>query len=73
MAADFTLWALLALILAGVAICLAGGLLAVPAMLVAPAAARLSRRLPQRLLARGFALCLFAIAVRVVWRAWGGG
>lgn len=48
-------------------------LLAVPAMLVAPAAARLSRRLPQRLLARGFALCLFAIAARVVWRAWAGG
>jgi uncharacterized membrane protein YfcA len=47
-------------------------LLAVPAMLVAPAAARLSRRLPQRALRWGFALCLYAIAVRVAWRAVGG-
>jgi len=44
-------------------------LLAAPAMLVAPWAARLSRRLPQRLLAWGFALCLAAIAGRLVWRA----
>ncbi len=48
-------------------------LLALPAMLVAPWAARLSRRLPQRLLAFGFALCLFGIAGRVVWRAVQGG
>jgi uncharacterized membrane protein YfcA len=48
-------------------------LLAGPAMLVAPWAARLSRRLPQRLLAGGFALCLFAIAGRLVWRALGTG
>ncbi len=47
-------------------------LLAAPAMLVAPAAARLSRRLPQRQLARGFALCLYAISARVAWRAIGG-
>lgn len=47
-------------------------LLAVPAMLVAPAAARLSRRLPQRALRWGFALCLYAIAARVAWRAFGG-
>lgn len=44
-------------------------LLAGPAMLVAPGAARLSRRLPQRVLAWGFALCLFGIAGRLVWRA----
>ncbi|WP_431303007.1 sulfite exporter TauE/SafE family protein [Sediminicoccus sp. BL-A-41-H5] len=44
-------------------------LLAAPAMLVAPAAARLSRRLPQRALAWGFGLCLYAIAARVAWRA----
>jgi uncharacterized protein len=48
-------------------------LLAGPAMLVAPGAARLSRRLPQRLLAGGFALCLFGIAGRLVWRAVQGG
>jgi len=48
-------------------------LLAGPAMLVAPAAARLSRRMPQRLLASGFALCLFLISGRLVWRAVGGG
>jgi uncharacterized protein len=48
-------------------------LLAAPAMLVAPGAARLSRRLPQRLLAAGFALCLFGIAGRLVWRVVGGG
>lgn len=47
-------------------------LLAAPAMLVAPVAARLSRRLPQRALAWGFALCLYAIAARVAWRAFGG-
>lgn len=46
--------------------------LAAPAMLVAPAAARLSRRLPQRALRWGFALCLYAIAARVAWRAFGG-
>ena len=44
-------------------------LLAGPAMLVAPGAARLSRRLPQRVLAAGFAVCLFGIAGRLVWRA----
>lgn len=48
-------------------------LLAAPAMLVAPRAARLSRRLPQHLLAWGFALCLFGIAGRLVWRAVQGG
>jgi uncharacterized membrane protein YfcA len=48
-------------------------LLAGPAMLVAPWAARLSRRLPQRVLAWGFGLCLFAIAGRLVWRAVQGG
>jgi uncharacterized membrane protein YfcA len=48
-------------------------LLAAPAMLVAPAAAGLSRRLPQRVLAWGFALCLYAIAARVAWRALAGG
>ncbi|MBS7792477.1 sulfite exporter TauE/SafE family protein [Roseococcus sp. SDR] len=47
-------------------------LLAAPAMLVAPAAARLSRRLPQRALRWGFALCLYGIAARVAWRALGG-
>jgi uncharacterized membrane protein YfcA len=47
-------------------------LLAAPAMLVAPAAARLSRRLPQRPLRWGFALCLYGIAVRVGWGAFGG-
>ncbi|WPB86512.1 sulfite exporter TauE/SafE family protein [Sediminicoccus rosea] len=48
-------------------------LLAAPAMLVAPAAARLSRRLPQRALAWVFGLCLYAIAARVAWRALAGG
>lgn len=48
-------------------------LLAAPAMLVAPAAARLSLRLPQRALACGFGLCLYAIAGRVAWRALMGG
>lgn len=48
-------------------------LLAGPAMLVAPGAARLSRRLPQPVLAAGFALCLFGIAGRLVWRAGMGG
>lgn len=47
-------------------------LLAAPAMLVAPAAARLSSRLPQRALRWSFALCLYAIAARVGWRAIGG-
>lgn len=46
-------------------------LLAGPAMLVAPGAARLSHRLPQRLLGWGFALCLFGIAGRLAWRAFG--
>jgi len=43
-------------------------LLAVPAMLAAPAAARLAGRLSQRLLATIFALCLFAIAARLLYR-----
>ncbi len=46
-------------------------LLAAPAMLVAPSAARLSHRLPPRVLAWGFALCLFGIAGRLLWRAFG--
>jgi len=44
------------------------GLLALPAILVAPLAARLARRLPVPMLRRLFALCLFAIGLRVVWR-----
>jgi len=43
-------------------------LLAGPAMLVAPFAARLSARLPVGLLRRVFALCLFGIALRLVAR-----
>ena len=46
-------------------------LLALPAMLAAPFAARLARRLPQLLLTRLFAFCLFAISARVVFRAIG--
>ncbi|WP_198368653.1 sulfite exporter TauE/SafE family protein [Roseomonas rosulenta] len=44
-------------------------LLALPAIVVAPFAARLSSRLPVPLLRRVFAACLFAIALRVLWRA----
>jgi uncharacterized membrane protein YfcA len=43
-------------------------LLSVPAMVVAPSAARLAARLPVALLRRLFALCLFAIAARLLWR-----
>lgn len=50
----------------------ATALLAAPAMLVAPAAARLAGRLPLPLLRRLFALCLLAIAARVLWRVAGG-
>ncbi len=47
-------------------------LLALPATIVAPFAARLSGRLPVPLLRRTFAACLFAIAARVLWRAAAG-
>jgi uncharacterized membrane protein YfcA len=47
-------------------------LLAVPAMLAAPAAARLAGRMSPRLLGIIFALCLFAIAARLVYRAFVG-
>lgn len=47
-------------------------LLAVPAMLVAPPAARLSARLPVAVLRRLFGLVLFAIAARLIARALGG-
>ncbi len=47
----------------------AAALLAVPAILVAPLAARLSTRVPVPLLRRLFALCLFAIAARALWWA----
>lgn len=44
-------------------------LLALPATVVAPFAASLSSRVPVPLLRRVFAACLFAIALRVLWRA----
>jgi uncharacterized membrane protein YfcA len=44
-------------------------MLALPATVVAPFAARLSSRVPVPLLRRVFAACLFAIALRVLWRA----
>ncbi len=47
-------------------------LLAVPAMAVAPAAARLAGRLPVGLLRQIFAGCMVAIAARLVWRLAGG-
>ena len=47
-------------------------LLAVPAMLVAPPAARLSALLPVGVLRRLFGLVLFAIAARLITRALGG-
>lgn len=47
----------------------AATLLALPAIVVAPLAARLSARLPNLLLRRLFAICLFLIAARVLWRA----
>jgi uncharacterized membrane protein YfcA len=50
---------------------LALALLAAPAMLVAPFAARLAGRLPLALLRRLFAACLLAIAARLVLRALG--
>jgi uncharacterized membrane protein YfcA len=43
--------------------------LSLPALFVAPVAARWSRRVPVVLLRRSFALCLCAIAVRIVLRA----
>jgi uncharacterized membrane protein YfcA len=43
--------------------------LSLPALFVAPAAARWSRRMPVALLQRLFALCLAAIAVRLLLRA----
>jgi uncharacterized membrane protein YfcA len=43
-------------------------LLAVPAMLVAPAAARLAPRVPVAVLRRMFGLCMLAIAARLVLR-----
>jgi len=43
--------------------------LSLPALFVAPMAARWSRRVPVMLLRRSFALCLCAIAVRIVLRA----
>ena len=43
--------------------------LSLPALFVAPVAARWSRRAPVVLLRRSFALCLCAIAVRIVLRA----
>lgn len=43
-------------------------LLSLPAMVVAPPAARLAARVPVTLLRRLFALCLFAIAFRLIWR-----
>ena len=44
-------------------------LLALPAALTAPAAARLGGRLPVLVLERCFALCLFAISARLAYRA----
>lgn len=44
-------------------------LLALPATVVAPFAARLSSRLPVLFLRRVFAACLFAIALRILWHA----
>ncbi|NKC34089.1 TSUP family transporter [Falsiroseomonas selenitidurans] len=46
----------------------AAALLAVPAMLVAPMAARWATRLSQSVLRAAFAACLLAIALRLAWR-----
>jgi len=46
----------------------AAALLGLPAIIVAPLAARLSARLPVALLRRLFAVCLFLIAARILWR-----
>jgi uncharacterized membrane protein YfcA len=43
--------------------------LSLPALFVAPMAARWSSRAPVALLRRSFALCLCAIAVRIALRA----
>lgn len=50
----------------------ATALLAVPAMLAAPVAARLAGRMSSGLLGIIFALCLFAIAARLLFRAFAG-
>lgn len=46
-------------------------LLSLPAIAIAPPAARLALRVPVPLLRRLFALCLFAIAARLFWRLLG--
>jgi hypothetical protein len=76
MAGDLTLWSLILLLLAGGAIGLAGGLLGIGGSVIAlPALLEIFAHLPvpERLLATGFALCLFGIAGRLVWRAVQGG
>ncbi|WP_237216922.1 TSUP family transporter, partial [Falsiroseomonas oryziterrae] len=55
--------------LSGEVVPLALLLLVTPAFLVAPAAARLSRRLDPLLLRRIFGLVLLSIAARMAWRA----